>query len=112
MKHLLPILLSITIAACGDHLPPIDTIEGRWYSSDPYEPEWTYDFQRGITTFSTPAYTKTFVYAERSDTLYLGGDGHTDPRIWLLRFEHAGRIQVDRVGYPIYRHIVLERVQE
>ena len=113
MKRYLPLLfLLLAATACGDHLPPVDSIEGRWYSAYPYQPDWTYDFRQGIATFSTTAYTKTFVYAEIADTLYLGGDGHTDPRIWLLRFEQAGRVHAERVGYPTYPNIILERIQE
>jgi len=109
MKHLLPILLLLTLAACGDNIPPLDTIEGRWISAAPDRPEWTYDFHQGIATFTTPAYTKTYVYAEIQDSLYLGGDGHTASRVWLLRFENAGRVQIHRIDYQIYPEITLQR---
>lgn len=111
MRTLLFIFLLTIAPACGDNIPPLDTIEGRWRSVEPDRPYWTYDFQQGLATFTTPAYSQQYVYAEIGDTLYLGGDGHTAPRRWVLRFEHAGRVHVERIDYPIYRNIILERAE-
>ncbi len=110
MKHLLLILLTF-ILACGDHLPPIDTIEGRWTSVEPNRPDWTYDFHQGLAVFTTPAYTQMYVYAEIGETLHLGGDGHTAPRRWVLRFESAARVHITRIDYAIYPEITLQRTE-
>ena len=111
MKHLLPLLILLFATSCGDNIPPLDTIEGRWTSVAPDRPDWTYDFHQGLAVFSTPAYTQEYVYAEIGDTLHLGGDGHTAPRRWVLRFENAARVHITRIDYPIYPEIILERTE-
>lgn len=107
IRYLLPFML--ILSACGDNIPTLDTIEGRWTSAAPNRPDWTYDFHRGLATFSTAAYTQNYVYAEIGDTLHLGGDGHTAPRRWVLRFENAARVHITRIDYPIYPEITLIR---
>lgn len=86
MKLLLPLLL--LLISCKDLDPPPPGIEGQWRQvTSPY---WLLDFDNGILTqkakFSGSALTVLqFTYAERGDTIYIGGDFNNAPRTWLVR---------------------------
>lgn len=76
------------MSRCKDQRPPAPGIEGQWRQvTSPY---WLLDFDNGILTqkakFSgQPVTVLQFTYAERGDTLYIGGDLHNAPRTWLMR---------------------------
>jgi len=81
-------LLGFLLSRCKDLDPPPPGIEGQWRQvTSPY---WMLDFDNGILTqkakFSgQPLTVLQFTYAERGDTLYIGGDLHNPPRTWLTR---------------------------
>jgi hypothetical protein len=81
------ILIGRCAAGCGDKdLHP--GIEGAWRQTAPASPGWLYDFRDGIVTqtvkdFGATLSQLTFTYAERGDTLYIGGDGVNAPRVWV-----------------------------
>ena len=103
MKHRVVLTLSIllTLLSCAER-DAAPTIEGRWYSMLPSHPNWLYDFHNGlltqsVTEFGAVVSTRTYPYAERGDTLIIGGDLSNPVRRWVLTFESAGIVAVEQL---------------
>lgn len=83
-----PIALLFVLFACRDQYAPPPTIEGHWRQTT--SPYWLLDFDDGLliqeAKFGGGTLTVLhFVYAERGDTLYIGGDTNNQPRTWVVR---------------------------
>lgn len=118
MKHLLLFLVLVFTAYCGDQKAPLPTIEGRWTAIVPNHANWLYDFDNGLLTHTItdlitgePTVT-TITYAVHGDTLYLGGDGVTPPRQWLLEFKCECIVHTIPLNIPIAHVLYLERVTQ
>lgn len=97
------IMLMLVAFSCGDgNKPPLPSIEGEWRSLIPKQPDWRYQFRRGLltqytTVGNTTISSKTYPYAERGDTLYIGGDQFDPPRRWLLKWECHTVVEVKQL---------------
>lgn len=79
-----------TLLHCGDVEPLPPGIEGRWERFIPAHPPTRWTIDRGIiaqeiTFAGTTVSTVLIPYAERGDTLMLGGDLGSAPRSYLAR---------------------------
>lgn len=111
---LLAILASV-FTSCGDK-DPVPTIEGRWSAMQPLHPDWVYDFRNGILTQSiyignTNVTTHSYVYSQRGDTIYIGGDRNTDPRTWVVQFESWNILHVQPQNVKINNLQYLRRIE-
>lgn len=85
------LLLAALCHGCRDQDPPPPGIEGAWKQTAPESPGWVYYFDNGIVTQQAKGFGASlsflqFTYAERGDTLYIGGDMVNPPRTWVLYF--------------------------
>lgn len=84
------ILLLFCLIACRHDQEPKPTIEGEWVQLVPNHPNWEYDisdnlFRQTVTDFGVVLSDLQFPYAQRGDTLFIGGDAANNPRIWIVR---------------------------
>lgn len=82
------ILLALLMQSCRDQYPLPSGIEGRWRQTT--SPWWLLDFDNNILIQKAKVGGSTvsmlqFTYAERGDTIYIGGDLDNPPRIWVVR---------------------------
>ena len=113
--RLLPILLVFSCAD-ADTLP---TIEGAWRQTAPASPGWLYTFDNGIVTQRAEKFGATlsalqFTYAQRADTLYIGGDELNPPRTWIIRLLGENDLKVlqrpDDPGQRYWEVLYFERL--
>lgn len=89
MKHFL-LLFFLICLSCGDVDPLPPTIEGEWQRFIPEHPPMLWSIRDGliiqqVTAGDLPVSTVLIPYAERQDTLFLGGDLSTPPRQYITR---------------------------
>lgn len=112
--HLVTALLLLGFGWCTTRcrdqyaLPP--GLEGQWRQTT--SPYWDIDFDNGILTQKAKFTGQTltvlqFTYAERGDTLFIGGDQNNPPRTWLLRLIGDNDLKVVEVEpeqqvWPVY----------
>lgn len=87
---------------------------GTWSPLIPANPEWNYEFERGILIQSLPAFstvliTYTFPYAIRADTVLIGGDTTNQPRRWVCYFHCDSLVEVTQLGAAINEKFFLKR---
>ena len=92
-------LLMVVVVACR-HESPLPTIEGQWKQLVPDHPAWEYDitdnlFRQTVTDFGVVLSDLQFPYAQRGDTLFIGGDAVNLPRVWVVRLigDKAAEVQ-------------------
>ena len=76
------------LLSCRD-VEHLQIIDGDWRQTAPASPGWTFHFDNGILTQRVDKFGGTitalqFTYAQRGDTLYIGGDEHNGPRLWIV----------------------------
>jgi hypothetical protein len=112
--HLVIALLLIAFgwcqSRCRDQYPLPPGIEGQWRQTT--SPYWLLDFDNGLLTQKAkfagqPLTVLQFTYAERLDTLYIGGDLSNAPRTWLVRLIgdndlKAVELQPEQPVWPVY----------
>lgn len=118
MKRLIKIIRILPLLgllACGDGKQPLPSIEGRW---EPlfFVKQWTYDFNNGLLTqsasgFGTVITVLQYPYAERGDTVIIGGDLNNAPRRWVLHFECADVVHVQELDQPFSLVQYLKRIE-
>lgn len=100
---------------CRDQYPDPPGIEGRWKQLTGATVPREYLLDDGLFTQetlfgSTTVASITFPYAERGDTLLIGGDENNPPRTWITRLIGDGAMEVkDRQGNFQFTYI-LERL--
>ena len=90
--------LCLLLPACRDQHPPAPSIEGRWRQLVGVAGQREYDFRNGVVVQQTIAAgavvaSLQFVYAERGDTVLIGGDEQNAPRTWVVRFLGDGAME-------------------
>ncbi len=118
-KLFLTLAVVATLWACHkpDPAPVPYTIEGAWARlTDPEWKGWHYTFQDNILTMAyhtgpTVVSTLQYPYAERGDTLLIGGDTLNDPQTWVLHFECAEVVEVRQVGAMIGERFWLKKIE-
>lgn len=90
-------ILLFAISSCDKETT--DPLQGSWESIVPNRPEWVYSFDRGVMTQTTAfggsvLSVKQYPYAERGDTLVIGGDATDAPRRWLITFTGSDVIEI------------------
>ena len=102
-------------SGCRDQHPLPPGIEGRWkqLTGAPVPREYVLDaglFTQETLFGSQVVASITFPYAERGDTLLIGGDENNPPRTWITRMIGDGAMEVkDRQGNFQFVYI-LERL--
>lgn len=82
---------------------PMPTIEGRWTTLIPAgAPRWQYELHDGLMTqwtedFGTVLSHNIYPYAQRGDTLVIGGDENNPPRKWIIRLIGDGAADVTQL---------------
>lgn len=106
IRHCIIAALLLLAAACRDRDDLSQhSIEGRWRKLVPANPPTEYDFRDGVMTQtffvgSQPVASLQRVYAERDDTLLIGGDVGDPQRRYLLRFIGSEVVEVTPIGAP------------
>jgi hypothetical protein len=112
--HLLVALLLLLLGVlmgCRDQYAPLPDIEGTWRQTT--SPYWHLDIDNGLlkqkAKFGGTTVTMLqFTYAERRDTLYIGGDLNNAPRTWVVRLIGENDLKAVEVSsdtsavWPVY----------
>ncbi len=104
MKALFSLFLFslILTSACRDEGPePVYSLEGGTWTelTGTLNADWHYTFDAGLlqqeyTGFGANLSTLSFPYAQRADTVFIGGDAANPPRRWVLSWQCADVVQV------------------
>jgi hypothetical protein len=91
------LLFCLVTAACSHE--PLPGIEGEWRQVVPAHPVWLYSirdniFHQTVTDFGQVLADRQFPYAQRGDTLFIGGDANQVPRVWVFRMMGDGAAEV------------------
>lgn len=92
-------------------------IEGTWSNMLPAHPDWRYEFYDGLLTqsvydFGQPLSVKTYPYAIRQDTIFVGGDSVNAPRQLIVYFYCDSLVQCRTQGSGIINPILyLKRIK-
>ena len=97
MNRFIFLLMLIAFVACSKEVPPADPhdatrIEGGvWAAMLPAHPDWRYEFRQGLLRQYALDYgivlsDQTYMYALRSDTVFIGGSGPDRERRWVVFF--------------------------
>ncbi len=97
-------LFILALFSCRDqNPPPLPGIEGAWRQLIPVHPPTQYVFHDGVMTQTVfvgadPVAEIQRTYAERGDTLLIGGDVGDPARRWLLRYIGDGALEATTIG--------------
>lgn len=113
-------LIGVLSSRCKDQEPLPPGIEGVWKQTAPESPGWIFTFDSGIVTqrvekFGGALSHLVFTYAERGDTLYIGGDAANAPRTWVVTMLGVADMKVreapaDTTGREEWMVMYFERI--
>ena len=91
----------VLLCACHKEMQPVATrsLEGHWQILSPATPNWHYVFTENLLEQSvyvgpTKVISYQFTYATRRDTLFIGGDITSPPRVWKYKFHLDSLIEL------------------
>lgn len=104
MKSTLSLLYFCFLFSCGDQKTPLPpSIEGHWRQLIPVHPPTEYDFRNGIMVQTISAAGQQVAaierpYAERGDTVLIGGNTNDPQRTWVVRLLGDGAMEASQIS--------------